>query len=107
MPKDGERSWKSANRFSRASRRKRLEAVQFYSMQMTADRAMIELREAGIPEPGPQQLLVRMLAAGLNRGELIVGHGLQKAGTAKSIGVEGAGEIAKIGAGVAGREIGQ
>ena len=48
-----------------------------------------------------------MHAASLNRGELIVGHGLQKAGTAKSIGVEGAGEIAKIGAGVAGLDIGQ
>jgi NADPH:quinone reductase-like Zn-dependent oxidoreductase len=75
--------------------------MQFYSMQATADQAALELRESAIPEPGPQQVLVEMRAASLNRGEFILGHGLQKAGTAKAIGMEGAGEIAGLGAGVA------
>jgi len=66
----------------------------------------LEQREAPMPEPGSGQILVRMRAAGLNRGEFIAGHGLTKAGAAKPAGGEGAGEIAKIGAGVSGFTLG-
>jgi NADPH:quinone reductase-like Zn-dependent oxidoreductase len=81
--------------------------MKSYWMQATADHAAIELREVAIPEPGPQQVLVKMRAASLNRGEFIVGHGLQKAGTTKPLGMEGAGEIAKLGPGVTGLSVGQ
>ena len=76
--------------------------MKYYSMQTTATDATLQLLDAAIPEPGPQQVLVKMRAAGLNRGEFIVGHGLQKAGAAKAIGMEGAGEIVKLGGGVSG-----
>ena len=56
-----------------------------------------ELREAAVPEPGPGQILVRLRAAGLNRGELFGAKGPAKPG-----GNEGAGEVAKLGATVAG-----
>ena len=69
-------------------------------MRTEAAGAALELLEAPTPEPGPQQLLVRLRAAGLNRGEFILGHGLQKPGTTKAIGMEGAGEVAKAGPGV-------
>jgi NADPH:quinone reductase-like Zn-dependent oxidoreductase len=81
--------------------------MKSYSMQSAADHATIELCEVAIPEPGPQQLLVKMRAASLNRGEFIIGHGLTKAGTVKAIGMEGAGEIAKLGAGVGDLKAGQ
>lgn len=81
--------------------------MKFYSMQITADQATLELREIAIPEPGPQQVLVQMRAASLNRGEFIVGHGLQKTGTSRAIGMEGAGEIVKLGADVTSLEVGQ
>jgi NADPH:quinone reductase len=76
-------------------------------MQTTADQATLELREAAIPEPGLHQVLVRMRAASLNRGEFIIGHGLQQAGTAKAIGMEGAGEVVNLGAGVVSLKVGQ
>ena len=72
--------------------------MRSYAMTATADAGIVELREVAMPEPGANQLLVKVRAASLNRGEFILGHGLQKAGTTKAIGMEGAGEVAKIGA---------
>jgi NADPH:quinone reductase-like Zn-dependent oxidoreductase len=81
--------------------------MKSYSMQSTADRATIELRDVATPEPGPGQMLVKMRAASLNRGEFILGHGLQKAGTSKAIGMEGAGEIVKLGPALTGFAVGE
>lgn len=81
--------------------------MKSWFMESGADAATLELREAPVPEPGPQQLLVRMHAASLNRGEFILGHGLHKAGAARAIGMEGAGEIARVGAEVKGFEVGE
>jgi NADPH:quinone reductase len=74
--------------------------MQSYWMQMNDTDTVIELRDSLIPQPGPGQLLVHMQAASLNRGEFILGHGLQKTGTWKAIGGEGAGEVAAVGEGV-------
>ena len=62
----------------------------------------LELREAPMPKPGPDQLLVRVRAAGLNRGEFLR-HGLTKPGAAKVGGTEGAGEVEGSGERVMGR----
>lgn len=35
------------------------------------DGGVLELRQVAIPSPGPAQVLVRVRAAGVNRGELI------------------------------------
>lgn len=73
--------------------------MQSYWMQMTETGAALECRDSLMPEPGPRQLLVHMYAAGLNRGEFVLGHGLHgQPGTWKQIGGEGAGEVVGVGA---------
>lgn len=73
--------------------------MQSYWMQMTDKSTVLELRDVPMPAEGPRQLLVRMHAAALNRGEFLLGHGLHgKSGTWKSIGGEGAGEVVAVGA---------
>jgi NADPH:quinone reductase-like Zn-dependent oxidoreductase len=57
----------------------------------------LELRDTPVPDPGPHQLLVRVRAAGLNRGEFLKG-GLHKPGAVKAVGTEAAGEVVRAGA---------
>lgn len=72
--------------------------MQAYWMQMTESGMVLQLRDSPIPEPEPAQLLVRMHAAALNRGEFLLGHGLHGSpGTWKAIGGEGAGEVVRAG----------
>ncbi len=66
----------------------------------------MEPLDVAVPEPGPGQVLVKMRAAGLNRGELIVGHSVKAGGAAKAAGGEGAGEVTKLGAGVTNVKVG-
>jgi NADPH:quinone reductase-like Zn-dependent oxidoreductase len=81
--------------------------MQSYWMQMTDTDTVLELRDSPVPTPGPQQLLVRMHAAGLNRGEFLLGHGLHgQAGSWKAIGGEGAGEVTAVGSEVMGFAVG-
>src|SRR6267154_3532673 len=81
--------------------------MKSYWIRSESGKTALELRDAPVPEPGPGQLLVRMRAAGLNRGELIVGHSVKAGGAAKAAGAEGAGEVAMLGAGVTGFKTGE
>jgi len=66
-------------------------------------RTRLEAREVERPSPSAGQLLVKVRAAGLNRGEFIAGLGLHaKAPAPKAAGGEAAGEVAALGAGVTG-----
>ena len=67
-----------------------------------AGRTRLEARDVPQPVAGPGQLLVKVRAAGLNRGEFIVG-GLTKAGAAKPGGQEAAGEVVGSGERIMGR----
>jgi NADPH2:quinone reductase len=59
----------------------------------TTEGCALELREAARPEPGAQQLLLRVRASSLNRGELLP---TGKPG-ARPAGVEAAGEVVALG----------
>lgn len=63
----------------------------------------LELREVPAPQPAAHQLLVKIHASSLNRGELIAGHGLIAPGAAKPAGQEAAGEVLGTGERVMGR----
>ena len=82
--------------------------MKSYWMQMADGHATLELRDSPRPEPGPGQLLLRVRASGLNRGEFIAGHGLHSTGAAaKAIGMEAAGEVLACGAGVSQYKVGE
>ena len=63
----------------------------------------LSIEEFELDPPGEGEVLVRVRAAGLNRGELIAGHGLHApGGGAKPVGGEAAGEVVEVGDGVVG-----
>ena len=66
-----------------------------YFIRAGDGQAIVEPRDAAMPEPGPQQMLVRVRAAGLNRGEFM-GAGA----AAKPAGTDAAGIVEKLGTGV-------
>lgn len=72
--------------------------MQSYWIESENGKTDIHLRKAERPVPGPNQILVRLHAAGLNRGELLAGHSLHgNTPQAKPLGSEGAGEIVDTG----------
>ena len=78
--------------------------MKAFFIQAVEGKTRLEARDVPQPSPGPGQLLIRVRAAGLNRGEFIVG-GLTKAGAAKPAGNEAAGEV--VAGGRAGERVGE
>ncbi len=74
--------------------------MQCWWMQMNDAGGELALRDVPQPDPGPSQLMVRVRAASLNRGEFLPGHG--QAGSWKATGGECAGEVVTVGPQAAG-----
>jgi NADPH2:quinone reductase len=77
--------------------------VKAYFLESRGKETRLELRDVPQPQPKDGQVLVKVRAAGLNRGEFIAGHGLTPPGAAKAAGQEAAGEVAGSGERVMGR----
>ncbi|HEY2257113.1 MAG TPA: alcohol dehydrogenase catalytic domain-containing protein, partial [Variovorax sp.] len=65
------------------------------------DGGRIEIQDIEVPVAGPGQVLVRVRASGLNRGEITQASD-RRSGEPITVGVEFAVEIAAVGAGVSG-----
>ncbi|HEX6266824.1 MAG TPA: zinc-binding dehydrogenase [Burkholderiales bacterium] len=72
--------------------------MKAYFLQSAADGMKLELREVPAPQPAAHQLLVKIHASSLNRGEFLGGLGAAKPG-----GQEAAGEVVGTGDKVMGR----
>lgn len=70
------------------------------------DGAVPEVRDIPMPVPGPGEVLVKVRAAGLNRGEIAVRNGL-KSGAPLQSGIEFAGEVVGLGEGASMRRSGE
>jgi len=64
------------------------------------ERMVLEPRDTPVPEPKAGEILLRVHATAMNRGELIAGHGLHTGGAAKQAGTEAAGIVEAVGPGV-------
>ena len=73
------------------------------------DGGELELRHVEVPPVGPGEVLVKVWAAGVNRGELIARLALRKENPSArphASGIECAGELAVLGEGVDGHALG-
>ena len=80
--------------------------MKSYALRVEGTQAVLQLLGVPAPTAGGGQVLLKMHAAGLNRGEFIPG-GLIKGNASKPAGIEGAGEIVALGEGVTGLQVGQ
>lgn len=76
--------------------------MKSYWIKAEGGRTAVELRDVPIPEPAANEIIVRMRASSLNRGELLAAIGLHSADEPKLLGSDVSGEIHAVGAGVTG-----
>lgn len=74
--------------------------MKSYWIRHEAGGAVLDMHESLIPVPGPGQLLLRVRATSLNRGDLLGAIAFHRAPQGRPAGVEAAGEVLAMGEGV-------
>jgi NADPH:quinone reductase-like Zn-dependent oxidoreductase len=74
--------------------------MKSYWIRHDKGNAVLELRELPVPEPAPGQILLRVRAASLNRGDLLGAIKFHRAAEGRPAGVDAAGEVHAVGEGV-------
>ena len=74
--------------------------MKAYWIKHHGGNAVLELRELPIPEPAPGQVLLRVRATSLNRGDLLGAIAFHRAAEGRPAGVDAAGEVHAVGDGV-------
>jgi NADPH:quinone reductase-like Zn-dependent oxidoreductase len=74
--------------------------MKAYWIRHEGDKSLLEPREVPVPEPGPRQMLLRVRAASLNRGDLLGAIAFHRAVEGRPAGVDAAGEVHALGEGV-------
>src|SRR5688572_11064703 len=80
--------------------------MKAYWIRHEGHESKLELRELPVPQPGPGQLVMRVRAASLNRGDLLGAIAFHRAPEGRPAGVDAAGEVYALGEGVRERSIG-
>ncbi len=80
--------------------------MKSYWINKTSNGTELELREQSIPAPGPDQVLIRVCATSINRGDMLGAIKFHSANGGRPAGVDGAGTVAALGANVRGIAIG-
>ena len=75
--------------------------MRSFWIKTAGSKSVLEPRDVPVPEPMPGEIVLRVRATALNRGELIVGS-VMHGGEPKLGGTEAAGEVAVVGQGVSG-----
>ena len=76
--------------------------MKSYWIRHEGKTGVLELREQPIPVPGPGQMLLRVRATSLNRGDLLGAIAFHRAAEGRPAGVDAAGEVNAVGEGVEG-----
>jgi len=79
--------------------------MKSYWFVMRNHQTFLERREVPVPQPGPGELLIKVHASALNRGELLAG-GIVHGGPEKLGGNEASGTVKALGDGVGGIKVG-
>lgn len=71
--------------------------MKSYWLKKTAGHTELELRDVPVPKAGPSEMLVRVKATSINRGDMLARISRHSAHEARPAGVDGAGEVHAVG----------
>src|SRR4051812_49272974 len=84
-------------------------SMKFVEVPQPGGAEVLRIGTCPTPKPGKGEVLIKVAAAGLNRGDILQRRGLYPPppGSSLILGLEAAGTIAAVGEGVSEREIGR